>query len=460
MLRCLKSRFCSQLLSAVLVVCATQPLALRSQSANLLQDPDLRTLAGGPPASAWTPWQPEWPGAQMTIRRVADGARCEAPGRPYAVGGLKQSIGGIRSGQAYAVGVVARIEALPDPYQCLTVRLAWTRKGELVHPAGILARGPVVRGAEARFSDVLVAPDDVDGANLVLEVRWPREGRVTWEAASLVATNPPASRRVKVGTVYLRPANSTPSANLDRWCEQVDAAGKLGLDLLCLSEAIALPGTRASASEVAEPIPGPSTARLGSAAARNRLWLGAGLMERDGDRLYNTAVLLNRNGELVGTYRKIHLPREEWQKGIAPGDSYPVFDTEFGKIAVQICYDVFFPEAVEAFARRGAEIILAPTWGDTLADRDGTVAGETLFRVRARDNGVYLVPSVYDGNSLVIDPMGRILVSSAGRTGVFWAEVDLNQREPLWWVGHWRSIGPRDRMPQTYQGLTERGDPP
>jgi predicted amidohydrolase len=264
---------------------------------------------------------------------------------------------------------------------------------------------------------------------------------------------------VKVGTVYLRPSKSTPSKNLEQWCAQVDEAGRLGLDLLCLSEAITLPGTSATAGEVAEPIPGPSTARLGSAAARNHLWLVAGLMERNGDRLYNTAVLLNRKGELAGTYRKIHLPREEWQKGIAPGDSYPVFETEFGRIAIQVCYDVFFPEAVACFARRGAEIILAPTWGDTFADREGTVAGETLFRVRARDNGVYLVPSVYDGNSLVIDPMGRILASSEGKTGVFWAEVDLNRREPLWWVGHWRSIGPRDRMPETYRGLSERGGP-
>ena len=83
------------------------------------------------------------------------------------------------------------------------------------------------------------------------------------------------------------------------------------------------------------------------------------------------------------------------------------------------------------------------------------VDGETVFRVRARDNGVYMVPSVYDGSSLVIDPMGRILASNAGKTGVFWAEVDLNKRECLDWVGYWRSIGPRDRMPETYGPLTD-----
>jgi predicted amidohydrolase len=64
-----------------------------------------------------------------------------------------------------------------------------------------------------------------------------------------------------------------------------------------------------------------------------------------------------------------------------------------------------------------------------------------------------MVPSVYSGNSLIIDPMGRILTSSAGKEGVFWAEVDLNVRESLKWVGYWRSIGPRHRMIKSYGPL-------
>jgi len=67
-----------------------------------------------------------------------------------------------------------------------------------------------------------------------------------------------------------------------------------------------------------------------------------------------------------------------------------------------------------------------------------------------------MVPSVYDGNSLIIDPMGRILTSSNGKTGVFWAEIDLNKREPLKWVGYWRSIVPRHRMQTTYGPLLEQ----
>jgi predicted amidohydrolase len=212
-------------------------------------------------------------------------------------------------------------------------------------------------------------------------------------------------------------------------------------------------GTDASLADVAEPIPGPATQRVGDAARRNGLWVVAGLTERAGDVVYNTAALLDRQGRLAGTYRKTHLPREEWKKGVRPGDEYPVFDTDFGRVAIQICYDWFFPEPTAIFALKGAEIVFAPTWGNTLPDQDGIAHGETVFRVRARDNGVYMVPSVYSGSSLVIDPMGRVLASNAGRDGVFWAEVDLSRRECLEWVGHWRSIGPRDRMPLTYGDL-------
>jgi predicted amidohydrolase len=255
--------------------------------------------------------------------------------------------------------------------------------------------------------------------------------------------------------VFLRPRGSTPEKNLELFCEQIDAAGELRLDIVCLGEAITLVGTTRKIDEVAEPIPGPATDRLAAAAKKNGLWVVAGLSEREGRRVYNTAVLLDRRGRLAGKYRKVHLPREEWKQGVTPGDQYPVFRTDFGTIAVQICYDWFFPEPEGIFGLHGAEIVFAPTWGNTLPDEDGCVRGETVFRVRARDNGIYLVPSVYDGNSMVIDPMGRILASSNGKTGVVWAEVDLGRRECLPWVGHWRSIGPRHRMPSTYGPLTQ-----
>jgi predicted amidohydrolase len=439
---------------AVIVLCvvaSTLGVDQRVQTEELVSNP---TLGTGEFPAGWTVWKPVWAKAACNVQKnPGGGVVVDGAGNPYAIGGLVQDIGNIQGGQAYAVKAACQVRNISAPYHSLAVRIEWTRGGKLVHPAGMLVRGPVVADGIARFDDVLIAPKDAAGARLSLEVKWPGDGLVLWRQASVKPAPKPEPRKVKIGTVYLRPRNSTPEKNLDLGGEQVDAAGELGRDIVCLGETICAVGTSASLQDLAAPIPGPISRKLGEAANRNNIWVVASLRELEDEVVYNTAVLMDRSGRVAGKYRKVHLPREEWKKGVQPGFEYPVFETEFGKVAIQICYDWFFPESTAIFALQGAEIVFAPTWGNTLPDKDGKVDGESTFRVRARDNGVYMVPSVYDGNSLIIDPMGRIIASSKGRQGVFWAEVDLNKRECLDWVGHWRSIGPRHRMPHTYGAL-------
>ena len=411
--------------------------------------------------AGWSLWTPLCASAAVTVSRTPKGLLVESPNEPYGVGGVTQTLAGVEGGRAYAVEAACDLRNIPSPLRAVNVRLLWMSGKKQLHPAGMLVHGPVVEAGKATFRDVLVAPPEADAATITLEVKWPEGGSVLFRRVSVRPTDAPPPRKVKVGAVYLRPANSTPEKNMDLWCAKVDEAGKLGLDFVCLGEAILAVGTRATGVDVAEAIPGPSTERLGAAAKKNRVWVVAGLYERAGSRIYNTAVLLDRDGRLAGKYRKVHLPREEWTKGITPGTEYPVFKTEFGTIGIQICYDWFFPEAAEIFALKGAEILFAPTWGDTAPDADGRAQGETVFRTRARDNGLYLVPCVYDGSSMVIDPMGRMLASSKGPAeGVYWSEIDRAKREPLLWVGYWRFIGPRDRMPETYAPLVGRSAQP
>lgn len=430
-------------------------LAFGAGVKELVSNPKFKAAGVGEVPESWTVWGPAWEKAACRVRADAGSGLLVDGADPFAVGGVTQDVKGIEGGKAYAVKAECRMRDVPAPFHSLAVKVSWMRGGKMLHPAGMFVRGPIVEEDLAQFDEVLVAPEGADGAKLSLEVKWLQGGSVVWKEVSMREAPAPGPRKVKVGTVYLRPRNSTPEKNLKLWCEQVDAAGKLGLDIVCLGETINAVGTSATLNDLAETIPGPSSEKLADAAKRNNIWVVASLNERVGDVVYNTAVLLDRQGRLTGKYRKVHLPREEWKQGVRPGDEYPVFETDFGKVAIQICYDWFFPEAAEMFALQGAEIIFAPTWGNTLSDKDGCVDGESTFRVRARDNGVYMVPSVYDGSSLIIDPMGRILASNEGKQGVFWAEIDLNKREALQWVGHWRSIGPRHRMPQTYKLLSD-----
>jgi predicted amidohydrolase len=443
-------------IKVLIVVCVGGIISRGTQvieAKELVTNPAFKSTGEDKLPGGWSVWKPVLDKTACKFESISEGLLIKAEQDPYAVGGVLQEIRGIEPGRAYAIKAVCRLRDIPDPYYSILVRLIWCSNGKPVHPAGMLVRGPEIEGNIANFDDVLVAPEGADGAQLSLEIKWPGDGSIIWKKVSIQKTTKPEQRKVRIGTVYLRPKRSTPERNMKLWCAEIDEAGKLGLDVVCLGEVITKVGTTSTVKDLAEPIPGTVTDKLSDAARRNRIWVVAGITEQAGDVVYNTAVLLDREGRIAGKYRKIHLPREEWKNGVRPGHEYPVFQTDFGKVAIQICYDWFFPEAAEIFALKGAEIIFAPTWGNTLPDEAGRVNGESTFRVRARDNGVYMVPSVYSGNSLVIDPMGRILANSAGKEGVFWAEVDLNKRESLKWVGYWRSIGPRHRMTDTYKSL-------
>jgi len=436
------------------LLCLPVILLAAEAPANLLKNADFCVKGTGDLPADWIAWRPLLDQAACPMRQTEGGLRMETGQEPFSVGAVEQSAPGIRGGQAYRLRAEAQLSAIASPFRSVMVRLNWTCAGQPLTPHGWMVRGPVVTGTTAVFDDVLIAPSGADGASVRLEVKWPQGGSVLWRSVSMVPCETPTPRKTRLGAVYLKPQHSTPEKNLDLWCEQIDAAGQLKLDAVCLGEAIGEVGTSKNPRDLAEAVPGPTTERLGAAAKKNNLYVVATLSERDGTHIYNTGVLLDREGRLAGKYRKTHLPREEWLKGVTPGTEYPVFQTDFGPVAIQICYDWFFPAVAETFALKGARVLFAPTWGTTFRDEDGRAEGETVFRVRSRDNGLVLVACVYDGSSLVIDPLGRILATRTQEPGIAWAEVDLDRREPLFWVGSWPEVGPRDRMPETYGPLT------
>ena len=224
---------------------------------------------------------------------------------------------------------------------------------------------------------------------------------------------------------------STKSAeeNRERFGKLVDEAARQKADIVCLPEAMTRVGNGKTSAEVSEPVPGPSTRFLGELAARHKMWIVAGIYERDGARIYNTAVLLARDGTLAGKYRKVCLPDEEIEAGITPGKDYPVFDTDFGRVGMMICWDVHFPEVARELAARGAEVILLPIWGGK----------EVLAQARAMENQVYVVASGFNFRTGIFDRAGTRIADAAKDPEVLLAEVDLNQRTVWPWLGDWRA---------------------
>lgn len=272
-------------------------------------------------------------------------------------------------------------------------------------------------------------------AKIELVYRWDADGKVHFSDCSFVETDEHPSRIVRISTIYHYPRKTKDKdENIEQFSVLIDKAGKEKADIVCLPEAMTMAGTGLNYVSASEPVPGPSTNKLGEIARRNNLYIVAGLLEREGPVVYNTAVLIDRNGALAGKYRKVSLPREEIDGGVSPGNEFPVFDTDFGRIGMMICWDVSFPEVARELALRGAEVILMPIWGGNL----------TLAKARAIENQIYLVSSGYDFKSAIFDYMGDVLVEATVSNKVVSFDIDLN-KQILWpWLGDFKNRIPRE----------------
>ncbi|MDQ1327866.1 MAG: hypothetical protein QG641_1150, partial [Candidatus Poribacteria bacterium] len=216
----------------------------------------------------WSVWNPVVKNASCSFKASSEGVLVEASNNPYSVGGIFQEVKGIEGGCAYAFKVDCALKNIQFPYRAVFVRVTWMRDGRALHPAGMLIRGPIIDGDLVKFDDVLTAPDEANSVVISLDVKWLQGGSVIWKKASMSKTDAIKQRKVKIGTVYLRPSGGTPEKNLQQCCEQIDDAGKLGLDIVCLGEALTTAGTPLSVVDCAQPIPGRDTEILGDAARR------------------------------------------------------------------------------------------------------------------------------------------------------------------------------------------------
>ncbi len=270
------------------------------------------------------------------------------------------------------------------------------------------------------------APENAVTAILELVFQWDADGIVHFTEATLNEVQEIGARPVTLAAIHYRPENTSSSReNLDQYSKYIGMAADSNADIVCLPEAITLVGTGKSYVEVSEPVPGPTTEYLGSLARQYKMYIVAGLLERDGPVVYNTAVLIDREGKLAGRYRKVTLPREEIEGGVTPGNSYPVFDTDFGRIGMMICWDLQFPEVSQNLAMQGAEVILMPIWGGNL----------TLASARAIENQIWLVSSTYSMKTGVFDPEGELVVEANEQSPVAVIQVDLNQHKYWPWLG-------------------------
>lgn len=253
------------------------------------------------------------------------------------------------------------------------------------------------------------------------------------------------------------------AANLARaaaWVRRCVAA--TGAELVVLPETVTTGFTPGCPTErlweLVSEIPGPTTEPVQRLAAELGIHLVAGSYERGPtpDVVFNSAVLIGPNGDLLGSYRKTHPFCTEAVAGggwVTPGDSVTVCDTELGRIGMIVCFDGDYPELTRIQAVRGAEIICRPSALLRSAD-----IWDLTSRARAYDNHVYVVGAnavgadpagmLYFGNSHVVTPLGHVIARATTHQG--WVAARLDPAEAL------AGISPGSGVPQVFDHLRDR----
>ena len=276
------------------------------------------------------------------------------------------------------------------------------------------------------------------------------DGRAWIRELSLEECDPVPPREVRVACVSGR-------ADRSDWGRVLDAAGRLGTDLILLPEMIN--GT------VHESLRGPSASLMARKAREHGMYVAGGIYyyEKGTDRLYNTALLFDRKGRRIGRYDKNHpYSPEILDDGVVSGTEVPVFKTDFGTVGMMICYDSWFTDVAELLALKGAEIILFPNAGYY----------RSLMPARAADNCVRVVVSSW-GPCGIWDTTGtdisapepettcspnhpktfrKVRTRKVGQTEMLTATLDLSESpSPHNWGGPFLSApgGRRNRRDQT-----------
>jgi len=287
------------------------------------------------------------------------------------------------------------------------------------------------------------------------------------------------SRPIRVAAGQLGPSGSKED-NVERMCRLIERAADGGAQIIAFPELSLTPyfpiRNERGYEDYFEPVESPHLATIREKAARYGMATVIPFAERDGIRLFNAAIVSDKNGRIVGRYRKIHIPGAFPLEGrgalvfekmyFTPGDlGYPVMDLGFAKVGVQICYERNFPEGYRILALRGAEIVFTPTNLMRIGDVWHSGTWELALQARAYENGIWSVginkagrewDLDYVGDSLVARPTDGAVIarSEAAADDLLVVEIDLDD------VAEARRRLPfmRDRHPLTYGPLAQRID--
>ena len=271
---------------------------------------------------------------------------------------------------------------------------------------------------------------------------------------------------MKIAAVQMDVVILEKQRNLEKILANLETAARAGAGIVVFPEC-ALTGYcfahREEAEPVAEPVPGTSSEKLAAAAKSLDCTAIVGLLERDGDRIYNSSVVVTPQG-IAGTYRKLHLPYLGIDRFVTPGDRpFHAFETLRGKIGINICFDCSFPEAGRVLKLKGVQLLAIPTnWplgSDSWQHTPKVRATENHFHVAVADRVGEERGFRFSGHSQIVDFTGKVH-AEAGETEetILLAELDLagaDRNRVVRVPGQWEFDRLAARRPEMYGPLTE-----
>lgn len=271
---------------------------------------------------------------------------------------------------------------------------------------------------------------------------------------------------MKVAAVQMDVKILEKDRNLDKILTSLEAAAQAGAELVVFPEC-ALTGycytSREEAAPMAETVPGPSAEKLSAAAKALGCTVIVGMLEREGERIYNAAAVIGPQG-VLGTYRKLHLPELGIDRFVALGDTpFPVFETAHGRVGVSICFDLSFPESGRVLKLKGAQLFVIPTnWplgSDSVQHTPEVRATENHLHVVAADRVGEERGFRFSGHSKIVDFAGEILAEAGdSEETILYGELDLAAADCNRVVrvpGLWEFDRIAARRPEMYAPITE-----
>ncbi|TVR71873.1 MAG: carbon-nitrogen hydrolase family protein [Sphaerobacteraceae bacterium] len=253
------------------------------------------------------------------------------------------------------------------------------------------------------------------------------------------------------------------AANIDRALELVDEAAERGARLVALPEYVDYLGPKSRKYDISEPIPGPTSQRFAERARQHGIYLLGGSYNETSDvpgKCYNTSLLFDPSGEIIATYRKVHLFDSQISGNesdyILPGNEVMTVEIDGHTFGIAIAYDYRFPEMFRMLALAGAEAILVPSNNTVTTGKDywhvmlrGRAVENHLFILAPAQVGPHEPDTIAYGHSLVVHPTGTCLVDAPEKECVVLTDIDFDDVQ----TARNRIPSLANRRPDVYSGL-------